>query len=111
MNNTLRARKLRRQSTEVEKILWSHVRNRNLIGLKFKRQFPIGEYIVDFIFIEKRLIIKIDGSQQMSNQSYDEKRTKYLNWRGYKVIRFWNNEITHKINAVIEKIISETNTS
>jgi len=107
MNNTLRARKLRRQSTEVEKILWSHVRNRNLIGLKFKRQFPIGNYIVDFICLKDKLVVEIDGSQHEDNRVYDDVRTAYLNDQGYKVTRFWNNEVMKNISGVLEQIISE----
>ena len=107
MNNKYNiARKLRKNSTEQEHKLWSILRNRQFYGLKFKRQVPIGQYIVDFVCEEKRLIIELDGGQHNEPESIlkDENRTNYLNSRGYKVIRFWNNEVNDNLEGVYLKI-------
>lgn len=92
--------------TTQERKLWNIIRNSQIDGLKFKRQVPIGDYIVDFLCVEKMLVIEIDGSQHNTEKVmlYDTKRTEYLNKRGFKVLRFWNNEIDKNIEGVIEKI-------
>ncbi len=82
-----RARDLRKNSTDAEKRLWYYLRA-NRLGFKFKRQAPIGKYIVDFVCLEKRLIIELDGGQHMDNQMYDTKRTDWLMAHGFKVLRF-----------------------
>ena len=102
-----KSRILRAESTKVEQLLWLHLRNRNLRNLKFKRQFPVGQYIVDFICIGKRLIIELDGSQHLENILYDIERTENLNSRGYKVTRFWNNDVIQNLNGVLEQILIE----
>jgi len=102
-----KSRILRAESTKVEQLLWLHLRNRNLSKLKFKRQFPVGQYIVDFICIGKRLIVELDGSQHLENILYDIERTQYLNSRGYKVTRFWNNDVIQNLNGVLEQILIE----
>ena len=101
------ARNLRKNSTKEELKLWSIVRNRQLNNFKFKRQVPIGNYIVDFLCEEKKLIIELDGGQhnQIKDIQKDEERTDFLNQKGYVVIRFWNNEINENISGVIEKIL------
>lgn len=105
------ARKLRKQSTDAENLLWRHLRNRQILNAKFRRQHPFPPYIVDFVCLEQKLIIEIDGSQHMDNQSYDEKRTRCLESLGFRVLRFWNNEVFNKTLAVLEVIYSElTNT-
>ena len=98
-----RAKQLRRHSTDAEKKLWFQLRHRRL-GVKFKRQLPLGHYIVDFICIEKRLIIELDGGQHQNNQTYDLIRTQYFDSIGFKVIRFWNHEVFGQLSAVIEVI-------
>ena len=100
------ARKLRKNSTEQERLLWKLLRNRQFMNLKFKRQFPIGDYIVDFICEEKKLVIEIDGGQhnEPENISSDNTRTKYIESCGYKVIRFWNNEISNNLEGVYLKL-------
>ena len=92
--------------TPQEKKLWSIIRNRQFFGYRFRRQFPIGQYIVDFICREKKIIIEIDGGQHNKNTNihYDNIRTKYLITKGYKVIRFWNNDIDKNIKGVYEKL-------
>lgn len=81
------ARDLRKNSTHAEKHFWYNLRA-NRLGFKFKRQVPIGPYIVDFVCYEKRVIIELDGRQHMENQAYDIKRTACLTARGFKVLRF-----------------------
>ncbi|MCW8448633.1 endonuclease domain-containing protein [Legionella anisa] len=98
------AKILRRQSTDTEKHLWYYLRAKRL-GFKFKRQVPIGIYSVDFVCLEKRLIIELDGSQHLDNQSYDRERTAWLNAQGFKVLRFWNNDVLQQTASVIEAIL------
>jgi len=96
--------KLRKESTPAERKLWSKIRNDQL-GVNFRRQHAVGNYIPDFVCIEKKLIIELDGSQHMEQEKYDEERTKYLNSLGYRVIRFWNNDVMKNMNGVILAII------
>lgn len=99
-----RARELRKSQTDAEKILWRHLRNRNLQGYKFRRQYPIGNYIIDFACISLKLAIEIDGSQHLQNQEYDSRRTRYLNRQGFEVIRFWNNDVFNDIDSILEAL-------
>ncbi len=99
-----RARLLRRQSTDAEKFLWHYLRDRRLGGFKFRRQVPIEPYIVDFLCLESRLIIEVDGGQHDEQQQYDLQRTGYLANKGYRVIRFWNNQVLNDTDEVLEKI-------
>lgn len=98
-----RARNLRKQSTDTERHLWYNLRA-NRLGFKFKRQVPIGTYIVDFLCMERRLIVELDGGQHLDNQKYDIERTAWLNGRGFKVLRFWNNDVLQQTEAVVEVI-------
>lgn len=91
---------------DAEKRLWNHLRNRQLGGHKFRRQKPIGSYIVDFVCIEKKMIIEIDGGQHAIEQAKDEKRTEFLEENGYMVLRFWNNDVMRCTDAVLNKILS-----
>ena len=100
-----RARDLRKNSTDVERHLWYHIRA-NRLGFKFKRQAPIGEYIVDFVCLEKRLIIELDGGQHMDNKIYDMKRTDWLMAHGFKVLRFWNNDVFQQTSSILEVIMN-----
>lgn len=99
-----RAKHLRTQSTNTERHLWYYLRA-NRLGFKFKRQVPMGTYIVDFACLEKRLIIELDGSQHQENQKYDMVRTTWLEGRGFKVLRFWNNEVLQQTTSVLEVIL------
>src|ERR1700722_2050686 len=102
------ARKLRRQQTLAEKLLWRHLRGRRLCDIKFRRQFPIGPYFVDFCSIERRLIIEVDGCQHADRSGDDEVRTTYLTSRGYRVLRFWNDQVLAnavQVLADIEKFL------
>ena len=95
-----RAANLRKNMTPAEKKLWAYL-ERSQLGLRFRRQHAIGNFIVDFCCIKKKIIIELDGSQHLDMQEYDEDRTKYLESRGYRVIRFWNNDVMKDIEGVI----------
>jgi len=99
-----RAIQLRKKSTPAERKLWSKIRDDQL-GVTFRRQHAVGNYIPDFCSPKAKLIIELDGSQHLEQQEYDEERTKYLESLGYKVIRFWNNDVTNKIGGVILAIL------
>ena len=98
------ARILRNNLTEAEKYLWYMLRSKNLKGLKFRRQQPIGKYIVDFVCFENKLIIEVDGGQHATDNLSDTIRDKWLGNHGFHVLRFWNNEILENRSAVLEKI-------
>jgi very-short-patch-repair endonuclease len=98
------ARNLRINSTDAEQHLWYNLRA-NRLGFKFKRQVPIGTYIVDFVCLERRVIIELDGSQHMDNQVYDTQRTAWLTAHGFKVLRFWNHDVLQQTSSVIEVIL------
>ena len=99
------SRELRRDSTEAEKRLWSILRNRNLDGHKFRRQVTIESYVVDFCCIAERLIVELDGEQHAdARKRYDDRRTKDLQARGFRVLRFWNSEVLRSAEGVIQEI-------
>ncbi|MEO8104186.1 MAG: endonuclease domain-containing protein, partial [Betaproteobacteria bacterium] len=98
------ARKLRRNSTEVERKLWHRVRDKQIEDFRFRRQRPIGKYIVDFVCLEANLIIELDGSQHADAVTADAARTQFLESLGYRVLRFWNNEVLENIEGVLERI-------
>jgi very-short-patch-repair endonuclease len=97
------AKKLRINFTDTEKYLWKYLRGRQLEGFKFRRQHPIGKYTVDFINIESKIIIEVDGGQHLENKK-DKLRDKWLEERGYEVLRFWDNEVFTNIEGVLESI-------
>ena len=99
-----RSRKLRKESTPQEIILWSRIKDRQFKNLKFKRQYQIGTYIVDFICEEKKLIIELDGWQHSEQKEYDLERTRYFERQGYRVLRVWNGEINSNLAGVFLKL-------
>ncbi len=100
-----RSRALRRDSTEAEKRLWSILQNRKLDGWKFRRQVPIDSFIVDLCCIRARLIIELDGEQHAdARKRYDDARTRELQARGFRVLRFWNSEVLQGAEGVAEEI-------
>ena len=99
-----RARSLRKRQTDAERLLWSRLRSRQLARFKFRRQQVMGVYIVDFISLEAMLLIELDGGQHATQIEYDAKRSSYLNSLGFKVLRFWNNDLLQDIDAVLEFI-------
>ncbi len=101
-----RARELRRRATEAERVLWERLRNRRLGGLKFRRQHPLGPYIVDFYCAEHRLVIEVDGPIHERQKERDALRTEYLEAYGYRVLRFTNEDVLTDIEAVLERILA-----
>lgn len=104
------SKNLRKTQNPWEIKLWQHLRAKRFNNLKFKRQVPMGNYIVDFSCDEKKLVIELDGGQHSVAQSQDKIRDAFLRKEGYTVLRFWNNEIDNDIEAVLEKI-NEVTTS
>ena len=104
-----RAGELRQNQTEVEAKLWSRLRAHRMAGVQFRRQHAIGNYIVDFCSPRRKLVIELDGSQHLDQVEYDWERTKYLEAKGYRVLRFWNNEVMNQIDAVLNVIWTEIN--
>lgn len=99
-----KARKLRKEPTPAEAKLWARLRNDQL-GVSFRRQHAIGNYIPDFVCIKQKLIIELDGSQHLEQADYDEERTRFLDTQGFKVIRFWNKDVMNNIDGVILAIM------
>ncbi len=100
------ARNLRQQQTDAEKKLWYFLQNNNLDGMKFRRQEPIGNYIVDFVCFERKLIVELDGSQHDDPRIkiLDNRRTSWLENEGFLVIRFWDNEVLENTEGVLSRI-------
>jgi len=96
------ARRLRKEATDVERLLWSVLRNRQLDNHKFRFQATIGPFVVDFLCAEKRLIVELDGGQH--SEDVDRERTAYLEKAGYSLIRFWNSDLTQNLDGVLEAI-------
>ena len=99
-------RYLRQHSTPAEEILWQHLRNKQLIGLKFRRQHPVSGFILDFYCPKLRLAIEVDGAihQDPETRKYDQKRTRLLARNGIYVIRFWNDEVLNHLDSVPSRI-------
>ncbi|HVT31166.1 MAG TPA: DUF559 domain-containing protein, partial [Rhodanobacteraceae bacterium] len=98
-------RALHANSTDAERCLWYYLRNRRMSGYRFRRQMPLGQYIVDFVCLRARLIVEIDGGQHTDLLLDDLERTRDLARRGFRVIRFWNNEVLGETEAVLESIL------
>ena len=98
------ARYLRKNQTNAEKRLWRYLRRKQIHGHRFRRQVPIGPYIVDFFCPKLKLIIELDGGQHALTLDHDKRRTAWLNANGYTVQRFWNNEINDNLDEVLAKI-------
>ncbi|MGL4368645.1 MAG: endonuclease domain-containing protein [Spirochaetota bacterium] len=103
-NLTNYARNLRRDQTEAERKLWRHLRSKQMQSVKFRRQQPIGSYIVDFVCFEKKLIIELDGSQHIDDKEKDVIRDCWLTEQGFIVKRFWNNDVMNNIDRVLRTI-------
>ena len=98
------ARELRKNMTDAERRLWTALRRRQHGGWKFRRQAPVGNYIVDFVSFEKKVIVELDGGQHAERQEYDQKRTQWLAGQGFSLIRFWNHEVFEELDDVLEAI-------
>jgi len=98
------AKNLRKSSTVAERLLWRHLRAKQVEGYKFRRQEPIGNYVVDFVCFEKRMIIEVDGSQHQIEKDKDTKRDKWFKEQGFRILRFWNNEVINNTDGVLTVI-------
>jgi very-short-patch-repair endonuclease len=99
------ARDLRRSATEAERVLWARLRAEKPENTRFRRQVPIGPYIVDFACLRSRLVLELDGRQHFHQASYDQVRSAFLGDQRFRVLRFWNNDVTQRCDAVIETIV------
>jgi very-short-patch-repair endonuclease len=102
-------KRLRKNMTDAERKLWTHLRDRQIASVKFRRQHPIGPYVVDFIALEPKLIIEIDGGHHARQVEQDAKRSEWLVSNGFRVLRFWNHEVlqhTDKVLQAIERFLS-----
>ena len=102
-----RARALRQDQTDVERKLWALLRSRRLDGFKFRRQVPIDRYFADFACREANLIVELDGGQHADRAAYDAERTGVLEACGWRVLRFWNNQVNDEPEGVVETILAE----
>jgi very-short-patch-repair endonuclease len=100
-----RAKELRGRMTDAERRLWYRLRAHRLTGCKFKRQVPIGSYVVDFASLERKLIVEVDGGQHADNAA-DQRRDAWLRANGYRVIRFWNHDVLRQTDSVLEEIVA-----
>lgn len=98
------SRILRKDATDAERKLWMQLRRRQVGGRRFRRQHPLGPYIVDFVCLEVKLIVEIDGGQHADAVATDAQRTQWLEQRGFRVVRYWNNEVLGNTEAVLERI-------
>ena len=103
---TARAREMRNNATDAEKHLWRQLSARKIAGVRFNRQVPIGPYICDFVSRSLKLVIEVDGGQHDWSAEDDQRRTDFLQAQGYKVIRFWNNDVIDRIEGVVQEIES-----
>jgi len=101
-----RERELRQNATEAEKRLWTRQRNRQLDGLKFRRQVPMGRYIADFLCKSEKVIIELDGGQHAMQTEQDAERTRTMEAMGYIVLRFWNNDALGNTDGVLTEILA-----
>ncbi|HEX5507351.1 MAG TPA: endonuclease domain-containing protein [Pseudolabrys sp.] len=104
----MNAKSLRQEMTDAERKLWFALRAHRLQGLSFRRQTPIGSFIVDFVCHDRRLVVELDGGQHVESKS-DAERDRWLGSKGYRVLRFWNSDVLRNLAGVLEIIISSTN--
>jgi very-short-patch-repair endonuclease len=97
--------------TDAERAIWRYLRMRQLEGHKFRRQVPIGPYITDFVCLKAMLVIEVDGGQHAATVAYDSRRDDFMRGQGYRILRFWNNEVLANIDGVWDVIASENKNS
>ena len=102
-----RARILRNSATDAERCIWQHLRLKQLGGFKFRRQVPLDGYVVDFLCVELKLVVELDGGQHADQIAYDEIRTGVLRGAGYRVLRYWNDDALLRTSDVLEDILRE----
>ncbi|MEX2008808.1 MAG: endonuclease domain-containing protein, partial [Dongiaceae bacterium] len=96
---------MRAQPTDAEHRLWQHLRRKQVGGLRFRRQYRLGLYIVDFVCLPARLVVEVDGGQHAVEAQKDERRTRWLETQGFTVVRFWNNDVLDNTDGVVEAIL------
>jgi very-short-patch-repair endonuclease len=101
-----RAQELRKKLTDAERRLWSRLRLRQL-GVKFRRQAPIGNYVVDFLCLERRLIVEVDGGQHALQTDKERERTDWLEAQGFRIVRIWNNDVLQNTDGAVEHILRQ----
>lgn len=99
-----KARFLRGKPTDAERALWAKIRRRQLHGFKFRRQHPRGPYMVDFVCLERKLVVEVDGGQHAANAEHDQWHDEWLKRNGFRVLRFWNTQVLQEMDAVLEEI-------
>jgi very-short-patch-repair endonuclease len=99
------ARRLRNEATDAERHLWRYLRREHLAGFKFRRQYPVAGYIVDFVCIPARLVLELDGGQHLDAMDHDARRTRAIEAQGYRVLRFWNDDVLLRTEAVLEEVL------
>jgi very-short-patch-repair endonuclease len=104
------AKKLRKNPTRAENLLWQKLRNRQSEGFKFRRQQPVGSYILDFVNFKKRIVIEVDGCQHAILKDKDKKRDAWLNSEGFELMRFWNNDVFENLDGILQVIRTKLKT-
>jgi very-short-patch-repair endonuclease len=100
-----RARRLRNQATDVERLLWRYLRHRQIAGHRFRRQVPVAGFIADFACLEAKVIVELDGGQHLERAGYDKQRDRVIEAQGFLVLRFWDNQVFQETQAVVEQIV------
>jgi len=101
---TGRARRLRNNATDAEMLLWRGLRGKQMAGHKFRRQYPVAPYIVDFVCLDAKLVVELDGGQHSEQLAYDGRRDAYIRSCGFRVLRYWNDQVMTEMQAVLEDI-------
>ncbi|GGY27387.1 endonuclease [Rhodanobacter panaciterrae] len=101
----INARRLRNESTDAERRLWYFLRRQQLAGHKFRRQYPLAGYIADFVCVPARLVVELDGGQHLDARTYDQRRTEAMEREGYRVLRFWNDDVLLRTEDVVAEIL------
>ncbi|MDD5217091.1 MAG: DUF559 domain-containing protein [Candidatus Omnitrophica bacterium] len=101
------SRTLRKNMTDAERLLWRHLRMNQIDGCKFRRQSPIGKYVVDFVCFPKKLIIELDGGQHNAEKQNDRVRDAWLKGQGFQVLRFWNHDVMRNCEGILQEIVKQ----
>ncbi len=99
------ARELRNSATDAERKLWQQLKGRQMLGIKFRRQYPIAGYIADFASPDVRLVVELDGGQHLERREYDRQRSRRMACNGYRVLRFWNDDVLLRTDDVLAEIV------
>ena len=105
-----RTRSLRQRATDAERLMWAFLRDRRLLGYKFRRQHSIGPYFVDFVCLSEMLVVELDGGQHTEQAHYDEKRTRFLESKGYRLVRYWDHERLLDPELVLDDVLRHLQT-